>query len=188
MRKRPQWFQTLLSSVISRTIAALLVGAIVPLLFALFSLDLSEFLLQRIRVPVSLLSILSLFALLGILASAVPIWNLISASRQRKDQPPPRDEVLESAFASLLARLNEVETSKQIHVQYEIRQFHSSTLTLFDGWESAISPYMDADGLRTIEDLRTEISGRSLQHSKDEAVEWVRLVKGFTNQARERIT
>jgi hypothetical protein len=187
MAKFTRWLRSLLSDAVSRTIATLLAGALVPVVIALISIGASRFLLQAVTVPLALLLILALFAFVGLVAAAVPLWHLVGSRSRQLKSPVPSDERLEQANSILLARLAEIESGKQIYVEAEVRDYRASTLALFDQWEASVAPYLPAAELDAIGTLRAEITGRSLQHSAHEAHQWVLKVKDQTNKAREKL-
>jgi len=181
MTKFTHWLRTLLSDTFSRTIATLVTGALVPIVLAILSIGLSRFLLQTVTVPLGLVIILVLFASVGLIAGAVPLWELVSIRRKQ-----PRDEPLENATSSLLTRLSEIETGRRIHVEAEVHAYHASTLGLFDQWEISLALHLPAADFEAIRALRAEIAGRSLQHSRQEAGQWVLQVKEWSSKAREK--
>jgi len=179
------WLKDALSETIARAIAFTILGLILAGLTGLLSYGFSRFLSQRVTVSVALLTILSLFALAGLIAGGVPLWHLVTASR--RGHPLAVDDRLENAASALLQRLTQVQIGKEIFVLHQEKEFHAETVSLLDAWETHAKPYLAADDRSQISALREDISGRSLQHSHNEAKQWIQSVKQLTDKARTRV-
>jgi hypothetical protein len=186
MSRITQWLKKVLEDTLTRTISGVIVGIVLTLGLGAVAYRLSAFLQQPVTTSVLIILILSLFALVGVFAPVTRIWELVSASRRASARPGQSDQALQAAAANLRRLLATVEAGPDLRYEQEVKKFTAEMLTAFDDWEMALQQYLSAAQLVEVHALRTEIAGRSLLHSRQEARAWLSKVKELTSAAAVR--
>jgi hypothetical protein len=182
-----RWIRDALTETAARSVALILLGGLATAASGLLAFGVSRFFSQQVQVSVALLSILSLFALIGLLAGALPLWRLVSSGR-RHPSAVALDERLEAATEALLRRLAEVEAGKQLWIDSEVSAYRAETHALFDAWETQVRRHLPPGEWNLTSQLRDEIGSRSLHHSQAEAKDWIRRVKSIADKARSNVS
>ena len=177
------WLSRVLADAATRVAATFLAGVLVASLGFIFSADVSAFLRSEVSISVTPLLVLVLLAALGTTAAIERIWNQAVAARSTPSMRP-RDDRLETASMRLLEKLAAVEVGPEIYGEYPMKEFASDLLSRLDQWEVAVYGYVSEEQRKLIRATREHIQSRSLNHSREEAKEWVSTVKGLSNAAR----
>jgi hypothetical protein len=185
MNKFMQWIGSIFKEAITKVLVSFFAGIILSVLSLGFITGIFNSLSNSILVPVWPLFILSLFAIVGVLAASEKIWTLIIKNRTKQNTKNFVDDELEDSTKRLLRRLTQVEVGIS-DSQRELRDFKADLLNTFDEWETSILPYIKEKERDQISEMRKEISNQFLPNAKDKVGGWMAFVKGMTRIAQSR--
>ena len=169
----------LFEQVAVRTIAGLIVAFTLPMLAIVFGADFSQFFSTRIEASVLIITILSLFALIGVLSAGSTLWNLIDIQRSKASKPSYSVQYIHSTTEELLRSLSRVQAGLQLQYKHEVPEFSAKVLSEIDSWETAIMPLLNNEEIELLTEFRDEVASAHLPASKEESKQWIKLVKGM---------
>jgi hypothetical protein len=177
---------TLFEQVAVRTVAGVIVAFIVPILAIVFGADFSQFFRTRIETSVLVISILSLFALVGVLSTASTLWRLVDIQRVKDSKPSYDIHQIHSTSGELLQSLSRVQAGLQLRYKHEVSEFSAQVLTEIDSWETALMPLLNTEDIEILTELRDEVASAYLPQSKEKSRQWIDLVKEMRSKVLNR--
>lgn len=169
----------LFEQVAVRTIAGVIVALILPMFAIAFGANFSQFFNMRIEASVLVISILSLFALVGVLSTGTTLWNLIDIQRAKASKPSYSIQQIHSTSEELLRSLSRVQAGLRLQYKHEIPEFSAKVLSEIDRWETALMPLLNNEEIELLTEFRDEVASAHLPESKEESKQWIKLVKGM---------
>jgi hypothetical protein len=177
---------TLFEQVAVRIVAGVIVAFIVPILAIVFGADFSQFFRTRIETSVLVISILSLFALVGVLSTGSTLWRLVDIQRVKDSKPFYDIHQIHSTSGELLRSLSRVQAGLQLRYKHEVSEFSAKVLSEIDSWETALMPLLYTEDIEILTELRDEVASAHLPQSKEKSKQWIDLVKGMRSKVLNR--
>jgi hypothetical protein len=177
---------TLFEQVAVRTVAGVIVAFLVPLLAIVFGADFSQFFTTRIETSVLVISILALFALVGVLSTGSVLWRMVDIQRMKDSKPSYDIQQIQTTSGELLQSLSRVQAGLQLQYKHEIPEFSAKVLTEIDSWETALMPLLDTEEIDILSELRDEVAAAHLPRAKEESKQWIDLVKEMRSKVLNR--
>lgn len=177
MSRKKGRLSTLFEQVAVRTIAGVIVAFILPILAIVFGADFSQFFSTRIETSALVISILSLFALVGVLSTGSTLWRLVDIQRVKDSKPFYDVHQIHSTSEQLLRSLSRVQAGLQLRYKHEVPEYSAKVLSEIDSWETALMPLLNTEDIEILTEFRDELASAYLPHSKEESKQWIDLVK-----------
>jgi hypothetical protein len=176
----------LFEQVAVRIIAGVIVAFIVPILAIVFGSNFAQFFGTRVETSVLVISILSLFALVGVLSTGSTMWRLVGIQRTKDSKSSYDINQIHTTSGELLKSLSRIQAGLQLRYKHEVSEFSAKVLTEIDSWETALMPLLNTEDIEILTELRDEVASAYLPQSKEKSKQWIDLVKGMRSKVLNR--